>query len=494
MRMRTMTMDFAMFVEWELTRACNLACLHCYSRPGEARKHELDTGEALELARSLSRAGCRSLTLSGGEPTLRSDWPRIAETLAAGGAAVQLISNGQTIDRAAARLARSAGVGMVFLSLDGMKASHDRIRRRPGAFDAVLRAAGALDEAGMPFGFITTVLRMNVDDLEPMAVMINRLGAEIWQLWPGIPRGRGSLWLRPVDMERLVDRLRSLRNHCPALIAGDSFGYLRGCEDLRRPGHGSAAAKAFSPKTALLPRFECESGRKVLGIQSDGAVRGCLALSERWNAGSVRDHDLETLWRLSMRVRARRLAGIIESCGDCRFLSTCRGGCHAMALASGGRAYCIEKRGRRRASHGGRRAAALAASVLLASTLATGCRAPSSKAPASNLTTQETGLIQENTGAAPHAPLDPDMQADGAELDTELKESLLKSLSSAVSCECVSEEKDDKGRPLNTQPCICVSHMMCPPSTAWICPQKYTRILKDEGGEEIQLGKKKPAP
>lgn len=143
---------FADRVEWELTRACDLRCRHCYSRPGRARRRELDTDEALAVASTLGRLGCRAVTLSGGEPLLRADWPQLAQALSRAGVIVQLVSNGQRFGRLEARLARAAGVGAVHLSLDGLAGTHDGIRRTDGAFQRLTRAADELTDAGIPPG------------------------------------------------------------------------------------------------------------------------------------------------------------------------------------------------------------------------------------------------------------------------------------------------------------------------------------------------------
>ena len=457
-------MKFAGCVEWELTRACNLGCAHCYAKPGRRKKDELDTAEALDLARSLARAGCRSLTLSGGEPTLRADWPRIAEELAQGGVAVQLISNGQILNREEARKAGNAGLRMVLLSLDGMEASHDRIRRRHGAFQNVLRAADSLGAAGVPYGFITTMLRRNTGDLEPMARLMSRLGAALWQVWLAVPQDRSRMWLKPADTARLVARLRDLRKTCPVLILGDTIGYGPGCENLRFP-RISADSPAWLPgPVETLPGFRCESGRSVLGIESNGEVKGCLALSGQCRAGNVREQSLETLWRLSHAMRQQRLEKLARACAGCSHVDACLGGCHAMALAPGGRDYCLEKTGCSRPRRAGRKAAAaVAASVLLATSFAVGC-STSRKKPAGNVQQEESAQPKAISDAA----ADPDA-ADAVDATrTELQAKL--ELEWGMSCVCESNEKDKDGKPLSTEPCMCISHMMCPPSQAWLCP------------------------
>lgn len=272
---------FADRIEWELTRACDLQCRHCLNTSQQARSRELDTEEALALAAELGRLGCRVATLSGGEPTLRSDWPQIAQVLARSGVIVQLITNGQRFGRTEARLARAAGVGGVQLSVDGCATTHDGIRRRPGAFAQVERAAGRLVDAGVPLGFITTVLPGNAAQLDELAAWVSRWDPVVWQIWLGVPqRGRRG-WLSPDALPNLLDRLSALQQAHPYLSLRDNTG---------RGG---------------LPH---EAGREVLGLRSDGTVTGCLARPDAPGLGNVRQSPLPHLWRAAKEARRQQRA------------------------------------------------------------------------------------------------------------------------------------------------------------------------------------------
>jgi len=258
-------------VEWALTRDCNLDCRHCHSRGAVRRDRDLDRDEALALSDQLARTGCRSITLSGGEPLLRPDWPAIADRLAGRGIFTQIVSNGSLLDRDAAERALDAGIGAVLLSLDGVASTHDRVRRRPGSYREVLAACDALDAVGVRFGFVTTLLALNRDQLEPLADLVGELDPLVWQVWIGMPppgaARRDRLWLRSGDVAPLRRWVAELQQSCAALVPGDNL----------RTDHA------------------CPAGSRVLGIGSDGRVRGCLALPENQAVGSIRDQALEDL-------------------------------------------------------------------------------------------------------------------------------------------------------------------------------------------------------
>jgi hypothetical protein len=360
------------------------------------------------VASRLAGLGCRSVTLSGGEPTLRRGWPRIAAALRHAGAHVQMVSSGQRLGRDEARAARDAGVRMVMLSLDGLESSHDRIRRRRGSFARVLGAAEALRACGVPFGLLTTVLSWNADDLEGMEPLVSDLGPALWQIWLAIPRGAGP-WPSRGQARGLPARIEALARRCPVVAAGDNVP-----SSLRR--------------TAGRP-FECGAGRIVMGIRSDGRVKGCLALPGAGIGG-----PLEEAWK---------------RCVPAGRSSTCR----AMAPAK-------DRPGALRRS---------AAAVAVVSSLAAGCGQPPAPVQEPEAPPAE---VQEGPRATDRTPATPPEPAVGpSPLDAQ--------------CTCVSDEKNPDGTPVSTSPCMCISHMICTATSGmWLCPEGHTKQLAPQPAED----------
>jgi len=140
-------------VIWNLIRRCNLTCKHCYSISADIDfPGELSTAEIFTVMDDLKRFGVPVLILSGGEPLLRPDIYDISARAKAMGFYVGLSSNGTLID--AGNIARIASVGYdyVGISLDGMRATHDRFRQKQGAFDASLAAIRLCRDAGIKVG------------------------------------------------------------------------------------------------------------------------------------------------------------------------------------------------------------------------------------------------------------------------------------------------------------------------------------------------------
>jgi radical SAM protein with 4Fe4S-binding SPASM domain len=260
---------------------------------------------------------------------------------------------------------------MVFLSLDGLESTHDVIRRREGSYQRVLRAASLLRREGVPFGFITTVLRRNIGDLRKLAKLVEEQSAQIWSVWLGMSRVEGfgsDMWLSPHESKALLRKLGSLKKSCPPLVAGDNLGSFVCSSHLReastQPMHGAGAGRFL----------QCEAGREMLGVRSDGSITGCLSLPSSQDVGSLTEEPLDALWRRAVSARRRRLSRRSGQCLECRFGAQCGAGCHGAALQRGGRVenpYCpIDDRSRSASPR--RSVATKAASLLAATTIAAG--------------------------------------------------------------------------------------------------------------------------
>ena len=145
-----------------------MRCLHCASDLGNGRTRgvELSSAEALRLCDELKELGCEYIVLSGGEALLRSDWEKIARHIVHLGIQASLITNGLLINEEIADRIRRAGICRVALSLDGLEATHNYIRRHPRSFEIVRRAFGLLTAAALPVNIVTHINRMNLVELD----------------------------------------------------------------------------------------------------------------------------------------------------------------------------------------------------------------------------------------------------------------------------------------------------------------------------------------
>jgi heme d1 biosynthesis radical SAM protein NirJ len=152
-------------VIWNLTRRCNLTCKHCYAFSADhAYPGELTEAEMLAVLDDLKAYRVPALILSGGEPLLSPHLWTVARRAAALGFHTGLSTNGTLIDAALADRIATSGFDYVGISLDGLRATHDRFRRLEGAFNASLAALRLLRERAVHVGIRYTFTAMNQDD------------------------------------------------------------------------------------------------------------------------------------------------------------------------------------------------------------------------------------------------------------------------------------------------------------------------------------------
>jgi radical SAM protein with 4Fe4S-binding SPASM domain len=353
-------------VVWELTLACDLNCRHCGSRAGSARPDELTGPEALRLCEELVALGTRRVTLAGGEPTLRQDWPLIANALTSKGVRVNMLSNGRSWDADKARMAKLYGLESVAFSLDGCEATHRYVRRVPGHFEQLLAAIDLTRAAGVQVGVVTMLNRRNLGELEQLRALLADHDVASWQLQLGNPSGNMAdhpdLVIEPADLLDIVPRIAALKQlpGRPRVYVGDNIGYFGEYEPILRD------------RSRVVPFWVgCRAGCHVLGIESNGNIKGCLSLpsernrEDRFLEGNVRERSLGEIWKdpeafaYNRRFDPEQLGGY---CRRCEYAEICRGGCGWTSFSHtgelGGNPYCyhrqlMEKREREARQAGG---------------------------------------------------------------------------------------------------------------------------------------------
>lgn len=159
-------------VIWNLLRRCNLACMHCYSISADVDfPGELTLAEILSVMQDLKAAGVPALILSGGEPLLHKHIFEIAARAKSLGFHTALSTNGTLIDLPLAGRIAAAGFDYVGISLDGLRATHDKFRRKQGGFDAALNGLRLCRDMGVRVGLRFTVTQGNAAELPALLAL-----------------------------------------------------------------------------------------------------------------------------------------------------------------------------------------------------------------------------------------------------------------------------------------------------------------------------------
>lgn len=348
------------YVVWELTLKCDLHCTHCGSRAGHARPDELTVPEALDVVKQLAEMGTREVVLIGGEAYLYEGFLEVIHALDEAGITAVMTTGGRGVTSELARQMKEAGLSRVSVSIDGLRERHDRMRALKGSYDAAIAALHHGRAAGLIVGANTNLNRLNHGDLEALFDVFVAQGVATWQVQLTTPLGRAAdrteMTLQPYDLLDIVPRLAALKRKAlevgMTMLPGNNLGYFGPEETLLRSPRPDREKDHWQG---------CQAGRFVMGIESDGAVKGCPSLqTSHYVGGHLRERKLASIWDETPELRFSRDRTVDELwgfCATCPFKEPCRGGCSFTAQAIMGRRgnnpYChyrarhFEKQGQR---------------------------------------------------------------------------------------------------------------------------------------------------
>jgi radical SAM protein with 4Fe4S-binding SPASM domain len=332
------------YAVWEVTLACDLACRHCGSRAGNARSDELSTEECLDLVRQMAALGVMEVTLIGGEAYLRDDWTEILREIRKHGMSATMTTGGRGITPEKARAGKEAGLESVSVSIDGNEATHDRLRGVKGSYKAAFQAMDYFRAAGVKVATNTQINRLTLPELPELLEALAAHGGHSWQIQLTVPMGRAAdepdVLFQPYDMLELFPLLGQLKKRADELKVriwpGNNIGYF---------GPYESTLKGNMPRGHMA---SCGAGRTTLGIEADGAIKGCPSLpTEAWTGGNIRDASLKDIWERSAPLRYTRDRTVEDLWGYCRtcyYADECRAGCTWTSFVFFGRAgnnpYC----------------------------------------------------------------------------------------------------------------------------------------------------------
>jgi radical SAM protein with 4Fe4S-binding SPASM domain len=275
----------------------------------------------------MAELGVKEVTLIGGEAYLHAGWLDIIRRLTHHGIPTTTTTGGRGMTREMVKEAKAAGLVGASVSLDGDEETHDRLRGVRGSYQSALEAMRALKGEGLRLSCNTQINRLSMPHLGHVLETFAGIGARSWQIQLTVPMGRAAdepdVLLQPYDLLTLFPELGRLRKRCDELKVrlwpGNNIGYFGPYESLLRGhnyrGHGGS----------------CGAGIATLGIEADGAIKGCPSLpTARWTGGNIRDHKLVDIWERSEPLRYMRERGTRDLwgfCATCYYAPECKSGC-----------------------------------------------------------------------------------------------------------------------------------------------------------------------
>jgi len=290
-------------VHWELTNHCNFHCVHCYLHTDSRR--ELNTQEIFRVLDELEEAGVLSLTLTGGEPLLRKDFPEIYRYAHGKGFLLTVFTNGSRITPDYVKLFQEFPPQKVEITVNGItKETLEAVTAKPGSFEGVFRGISLLHEGGIFLGLKTNGMTLNAHELPEIMKFARGLPNSFFKFDTAIMARR--------DQDKGPTQYRLRPSQVTALIAADAEATKQMTDDCRARGD------MVPPERAV---FTCAAGRESFHISAWGDLHPCHTV--RPIRVSLLNHGfLEAAGKVQQMVNEVRYPEV-SKCGSCSIYALC---------------------------------------------------------------------------------------------------------------------------------------------------------------------------
>ncbi len=331
-------------VVWNVTRACNLKCVHCYARAVDRTyERELNHEQGLSLIDDMAAFGVPVVLFSGGEPLMRPDLVELANYAVSKGMRAVISTNGTLINKDKARELKEVGLSYVGVSLDGMEEINDRFRGRKGAFKDAMAGIMNCQEAGLKVGLRFTINRMNTAEVPRIFDLLEEYRIPRVCFYHLVYVGRGSNLIdEDLDHEEtrevvdlIIDRTKDLhdRGMAKEVLTVDNHAdgpYIY----LRMLGENNPRAEEVL--TLLKMNEGNSSGRGIGCVSWDGSVHADQ-FWRHFSFGNVLERPFSEIWSdLSnplMKKLKEKKGHVKGRCVKCRWLDVCGGNFRVRAEA-----------------------------------------------------------------------------------------------------------------------------------------------------------------
>ncbi len=325
---------------WEVTRSCELACIHCRAEAIHQRHPlELTLAEGCQLIDQVADMGTPLIIFTGGDPLQRDDLESlIAHAKQRGLRAGTIPATTPRLTRERLIALKQAGVDQLALSIDGETAEkHDAFRRVPGSFAKAMQAAAWIRELEVPLQVNTVFGAWNIDAFEALADLVESLGIVFWEVFFLVPTGRGTdlQSCTAEQFEALFAKLHALSQRAPFVVK------ITEGQHYRRYLRQQAAAHPEVPAPKRMLPVAVNAGRGFCFVDHTGIVSpsGFLPIP----CGQVRETGVAEIYRTHPVFKALRDPDrLTGKCGHCGHRQVCGGGSRARAYGLTGDIHAPE--------------------------------------------------------------------------------------------------------------------------------------------------------
>lgn len=322
-------------IAWELTRSCNLDCIHCRAaaRFGPY-DNELTTKECLDFLDDVKSFSNPIIIMTGGEPMLRDDIWEIAKHGTDIGLRMVMAPCGFLVTEETVQKMIDSGIQRLSFSIDGAtEQSHDDFRRVKGAFASVMTAIENCNKMGMEFQVNTTISKHNLHELEDILKLVIKLGAKAHHPFLLVPTGRGAELkdqeISPEDYEKTLTWFYEMRDKVPIQFKPTCAPHYYRIFRQKETEKGIKVTSETHGMDAMSKG--CMGGQSFAFVSHTGKVQICGFLEEE--CGDIRKEPFSKIWDTSSVFKEMRAWDDYNGrCGYCEFRSVC-GGCRARAFA-----------------------------------------------------------------------------------------------------------------------------------------------------------------
>ncbi len=329
-------------VVWNMTRRCNLRCVHCYAQSEDiSYDNELTHEQSLAMIDNLAEFGVPVLLFSGGEPLVHPRLVEYAQYAVSKGMRAVISTNGTLITKEKAKILKEIGLSYVGISLDGLEETHDKFRGVKGSFKKAMAAIEHCQEAGIKVGLRFTINKRNVQDIPGIFDLLEEKQIPRACFYHLVYSGRGSEIAKEdlsheetrKVLDLIMDRTKDLhdRNMAKEVLTVDNHAdgpylYQRLLdEDPER------AAEVLE----LLEMNEGNnSGRGIGCISWDGEVHPDQFWREK-SLGNIKNKPFSEIWTnvdneflMKLKEKKKHVKG---RCAECKWLDICGGNFRARA-------------------------------------------------------------------------------------------------------------------------------------------------------------------